>query len=219
MVRFVVVDCEQRSEAWLNARLGKLTGTGANDMLAKPRVPGEGLRRKLLVRLSLERITGIPGESKFQSQSMQNGVAREADAFFAYERHTGCLMERTGFLSLVGQWAGCSLDGHVGDFEGLVSIKCPEQHTHLDTLRSQSIPLDYMRQIIHEQWITGAAWTDYVSYHPDFPERLQLRVIRVPRNEQAIEEYEQAALAFLRDVSIEEEAIRTMAHGFAGAVA
>lgn len=219
MARFVVIDCEQRSQEWMNARLGKLTGTGANDMLAKPRVPGEGLRRNLLVRLALERITCVAGESKFQTEAMKNGVAREADAFFAYERVKGVLMERTGFLSLVGQWAGCSLDGHVGDFEGLVSIKCPEQPTHLDTLRTEKIPLTYMRQIIHEQWIAGAQWTDYVSYHPEFPERLQLHTIRVPRNEQTIEEYEQAALAFLREVSIEEEAIRTMAHGFAGAVA
>ncbi len=75
-----------------------------------------------------------------------------------------------------------------------------------------------MRQILHEQFITGALWTDFVSYHPDFPERLQLCIVRVLRDEKAMAQHEAELRKFLAEVQTEYDALKTMAEGFAVAV-
>lgn len=221
---FEIVTVEQRSEAWFAARLGRVTGSTANAVLSKGRSAGtESVQRvNLRTRLALERITGRSLENDFQTPAMTQGIEREAEALAAYEAATGQLIETTGFLKHVELMAGCSLDAHVGDFEGLVSIKCPIPATHLETLRKRdaalrngtqmadTIPADYSRQILHEQWVTGAAWTDYVSFNPDFPGALRLCVIRVERDAKLLDAYELALRLFLTEVEREQAEIQKM---------
>jgi len=47
---------------------------------------------------------------------------------------------------------------------------------------------------------TGRQWCDFVSFHPDFPEELQLLIIRHKRDDQAIKELEEAVQIFLDDL-------------------
>jgi len=211
MRAFSVVDCEQRSESWFAARIGKVTGTMADAVLAQGRTKGSESvqRKKLRYRLALERITGKSFEKDFQTDAMSNGIAREPIALAFYEAQKGVLFERAGFCAHTTLPVGCSVDAYYGDFEGLVSIKCPEWHTHADTLRGKTIETGYLRQIVHEQLVTGAGWTDFVSFHPDFPEPLQLAVIRVDRNPQAISQYQDELLKFLAEVAMEEAAFKT----------
>lgn len=211
MKTFEIVTVDQRSPEWFAARIGRVTGSSANDMLAKEREVGKGMRSKLRVRLALERITGRPLENDFHSKAMEQGIEREADALAAYEAQTGQLIETTGFLKHTELMAGCSLDAHVGDFHGLVSMKCPIPTTHIETLRKRAIPADYLRQIQHEQWVTGAAWTDYVSYNPDFPGSLKLCIIRVERDDAALQAYELALRLFLTEVEAEQAEIEKLA--------
>lgn len=209
-MRFAVIDAPQRSDAWFRVRAGKLTGSRACDMLAtiKSGAPSAS-RKNLLAQLVLERITGKPQESSFTSDAMRDGIEREADALALYEAVCGQVVQRSGFIVLNGQQAGCSLDGHVGDYDGIVEGKAPIAATHLEYLKSGKVPEDYMRQIIHNLWVTGAQWCDWLSYHPDFPESLQVKVVRIDRDEKAIAEYEKKALAFLAEVDAEEAALRT----------
>jgi hypothetical protein len=107
--------------------------------------------------------------------------------------------------------AGCSPDGIVGDLDGLVEAKCPLAATHLEYLRTGVVPDEYMKQIIHQLWITGAQWCDWISYNPDFPDPLQLKLVRVPRDEAAIASYELAARLFLDEVQAEVESVDKLA--------
>lgn len=190
-------------------------------MLAKGRKAGEESvqRRNLRLRLALERLTGRSLEKDFQSAAMAQGVEREADAFSAYESQTGALLDRTGFLSHTELNAGCSLDAHMGDFDWLVSIKCPIPATHWETIQSNTIPLDYVRQCVHEQWITGARGHDFVSFNPDFPDSLQLHIIPFHRVEADVEAYDDQARRFLLEVDRELQAIQTRAARLPQAVA
>lgn len=203
MRAFTVLDCPQRSPQWFAARCGRLCGSHANDMLATIAKGEAAGRRKLRAKLVLERLTGKSQERGFQSQAMQDGVEREADAAATYEAVTGRILTFTGYLAHNEHLAGCSLDGHVGDFEGIAEIKCPEPHTHLDYLRSGLVPTDYYRQVLHNLWITGAAWCDWLSYHPDFPTHLQVKLVRIQRDQTAIDDYARKAIAFLAEVSAE----------------
>jgi len=221
MRNFIHVDVPQHLDGgmanpdWLKARLGRVTGSVANDMLSKPKKPGEGLRVNLAVRLALEQRTGKPLGNTFQTQAMKDGNDREPLARFAYEQAQRVLVERTGFLAHTDLMAGASLDGHLGDYEGLISIKCPEAATHWDTVRAGEIELRYQRQMLHEMWLTGALWCDFVSFHPDFDEALQLRVIRVMRDEAAIVQHDADVRQFLTEVQTHVDAMRTMAEGVA----
>ena len=228
MRNFTVLDFPQHLDDgtanpdWVKARLGRITGTGANAMLAKPKVAGEGMRANLSVQLALEMATGQQCGKDFQSEAMEDGLQLEPDGRFAYERKTGQIVMQVGFLSHNTLMAGASIDGYIGDFEGLVSIKCPYAATHWDTVKGgtvKDIKLAYLRQIVHEQWLTGAQWTDFVSYNPTFAEPLQVKVIRVARDDEAIAQHDAAVMAFLAEVDAAYRSMKTMAEGFAGAVA
>jgi hypothetical protein len=126
MRAFAVIDAPQRSPEWFAARLGRLTGSRAADMLATIKSGEAAARRDLRMQLVCERLTGQSQEEPFVNAAMQRGIDCEPLAFAAYEAQTGQVVNRTGFLAHTGYMVGCSLDGHVGDFEGLVECKCPQ---------------------------------------------------------------------------------------------
>jgi len=212
MRNFAVIDAEQRSPEWFAARVGRLTGSVAGDMLAKIQKGEAAGRRNLRLRLVLERLTGKPQESDFVSPAMLTGIEREASAYAAYEALTGDMAQRTGFLAHTEHLAGCSLDGHLGDFQKLVSIKCRQPAAHYDFLKSGTIPASAMAQIRHELWVTGAEAHDYFSWNPDFAPALQSRIVTVTRAQADIPAYEAEALTFLAEVARECEAMATMAN-------
>lgn len=210
MRNFTIIEAEQRSQEWFAARVGRLTGSAAGEMLAKIKSGEAAGRRNLRLRLVLERLTGKPQESDFVSPAMLAGIEREAAAFAAYEALTGEMVQRTGFLAHVEHMAGCSLDGHIGDFERLLSIKCRQPAAHLEFLRTGKVPADAMAQIRHELWVTGADEHVYFSWNPDFPEPLQSRLITVTRLDADTGGYARDALAFLAEVEAECAAVATI---------
>ena len=197
---FTIVDAPQRSPDWAAARLGRLTSSRASDMLAVIKSGEAAGRRNLRTQLALERITGRSQEPTYQSAAMLQGIAREAEAAGQYEALTGTLLRSTGFLSHSSTMAGASLDGHVGDFAGIVELKCPLAATHLEYLTTGQIPGDYRKQIVHQLYVSGARWCDWVSYCPEFPVGLQVKLVRVERNDQEIASYALAAALFLKEV-------------------
>lgn len=208
----IVHDVIQRSPAWRLVRLGRLTSSTADDMLAKGRDNKESAgRRNLRIRLALERVTGRSLDSGFMSAAMERGAEREADACALYEAITGRCLRTVGFVAHETLLTGCSPDGVFNDFEGLVEVKSPLPATHFEYLKTGVIPLNYKRQILHQLWITGAGWCDWLSFNPDFPEPLQTKLVRVERNDDDIALHEQDALRFLSGVDRETSAILTMA--------
>ena len=210
-----ILDCEQRSEAWARARLGRLTASRAVDMLTTIKSGEAAGRRNLRAMLVLERLTNKPQESGYVSAAMQQGTDREPDALLWYEALTGQIVHRTGFITHDDLMAGASLDGHIGDFEGLVEAKSPIPATHLEYLRTGTVPGDYLAQITHQLWITGAQWCDFLSFDDRFPEDMQTFLVRVKREDVDIAAYEAKALAFLAEVETEVNAIKTMTKGVA----
>jgi hypothetical protein len=206
---FRVIDAPQRSPEWFAARLGRLTGSVAGDMLARTKSGWSASRRNLMLRLVLERLTNKSAESDFVSAAMQTGIDREPLAVAAYEAITGDVLSHCGFVQHTVVMAGASPDGYVGDFAKVVSIKCRQPAAHLEFIRSGVIPPDALAQIRHELWITGAAAADYFCWNPDFPVRLESRIKTVTRAEADIPEYEQEAMLFLAEVQNEYEALRT----------
>lgn len=212
MSGFTIIDCEQKSEAWYTARAGRLTGTGAVDMLAKTQSGAvSASRRNLRAKLVLERVTGRTQESDFMSKDMQRGVELESEAFGEFEALTGAILHRSGFLSM-GEDFGCSLDAYLGDFEELVSIKCPNDANHMAyVLGGKKIPKDYLDQCRHELWITGAKRHHFMSYNPNFPEKLRTFYVTMERETFDIDGYAQEANRFMAEVREETEKLLRIA--------
>lgn len=204
---FTILNCEQRSTEWHAARLGRVTGSCANDLLATVKTGEAAARRNLRVRLVLERITGRSGENDFVSSDMQHGIDTEQVAAAMYQALTGRLISRVGFLQHRSLMAGCSPDGVIGDFEGLVSIKCPKSATHLEALRTERVPTEYLRQLTHELFISGAQWCDYLSFDNRFPPELQTKLIRVDAESLDLDGYGKTLHAFLKEVEDEQAAV------------
>lgn len=215
MSRFVIVECAQRSDEWHKARLGKVCGSKASDMLATHRdgkTPAAS-RGNLLTQLVLERITGRSHESGYQSKYMDQGVEREGDASGYYEALTGRLVFPVGFMRHPTLAAGVSLDGYIGDIEqpeGIAEFKCPIPATHLEYLETGIVPSAYMKQIAHALFITGAKWCDWVSYNPDFPEGLRAKLVRVEADKLDLTSYEGLLRIFLKEVDAKEASVRKL---------
>jgi len=207
-VRFVIINADQRSPEWFKARAGRLTGSRAADMLLTIKSGESAARRDYRLQLICERLTGQPQDDLFINAAMQRGIDMEPFARAAYEAKTGNVAVQTGFLSHVTHQAGCSLDGHVDAFAGIVELKCPKSATHLRYLREGVLPKEYVPQVTHNAWIAGADYVDFLSYDDRFPSELQVFYVRVLVKDLDIAGYEQAALAFLAEVDNEVNALR-----------
>jgi hypothetical protein len=207
---FTIITAEQRSPEWFVARLGRLTGSRAKDVLATIKTGEAAARRDLRVQLVCERLTKTVQEDGYCSPEMQRGITCEPLAFAAYEALTGQMAIRTGFLSHNLHMAGCSLDGHIDGFVGILELKCPKSATHLKYLRAGTVPADYLPQITHNLWVTGAAWCDFLSFDDRFPAHLQTSLVRVDAKDLNLAAYEKLALAFLAEVDAEVAAVKEL---------
>ena len=205
MSRPIIIECEQRTPEWFAARAGRLTGSVAADMVARLKSGGEAAsRRDLRLNLAVEKVLGRAIESDgFTSKEMQRGIDLEPAAIAAYEAETGNLVRKTGFVIREDFAVGCSLDGDVNDFEGIVEMKCPKSATHVGYLRAQRLPPDYAAQVTHNVWVTGAKWCDFFSFDDRLPEGLQTFRFRVMREQLDLAGYELEVQRFLAEVSVE----------------
>ena len=193
----------QRDQAWAAARVGMLTGSSAADMLAVVKSGEAAARRDLRMRLCCERLTGQCQEDGFVNAAMQRGIDKEPDAFAAYEALTGNLAKPVGFVAHDVLSAGCSPDGQIDGWAGILELKAPKSATHLGYLRAGKVPSTYLPQITHNLWITGAAWCDFLSFDDRFPPALQVFHVRVKRSELDLAAYELTARLFLSEVERE----------------
>jgi hypothetical protein len=214
-VSYTVIDCEQRSDAWMAARAGRLTGSCAADAMQVIKSGAFSASRKhLRMRLALERITGRAQERKFTTDAVQHGIDKEPVALGCYEARAGEILTQIGFLSHNEIMAGCSLDAAIMERRkilGIVEGKAPESATHMEYLKPPHIiPADYRWQCLHNVWVSGAEWCDFISFDDRFPTDLQYLCVRFQPDEKEIRAYEIAALRFLAEVDEEVDAVNKL---------
>jgi len=179
-------------------------------MVATIRKGESAARRNLRVRLVLERLTNRSLENDYVSRDMERGIALEAIARARYEAETGALVREVGFCAHHELAAGCSPDGVIGDWQGVIEAKCPKPAIHLDYIRSKMIPPEYLPQCRHVCWVTGAPWCDFVSYNADFPPALQLLITRLTMTDAERNGWELQVRIFLRECEEEFQQIQQL---------
>jgi putative phage-type endonuclease len=189
---------EQRTDDWFAARLGKVTASRVADVIAKTKTGYGASRANYMADLVVERLTGQKASS-FSNAAMEWGTEQEPNAKAAYAAKTGILVEDVGFIDHpTVAMSGASPDGLAED--GLVEIKCPNTATHLEYIFDGKPPQKYVTQMQWQMACAGKPWCDFVSYDPRLPERLQLLVVRVPRDDDYIKMLEQEVTTFLQEL-------------------
>jgi len=202
-----LLEITQGSDAWHQARLGKVTASRIADIIATTKSGYSASRANYEAQLICEILTGKPAES-FTNAAMAWGTETEPLARAQYELKTGNMVNQIGFVVHPKiEQAGASPDGLV-DNDGLIEIKCPNTSTHLDTLLSQKVPLKYITQMTWQMLCTGRKWCDFVSYDPRLPDNLQLFIQRIELDEEYGKKLESEVKEFLEEVNEKVEKLR-----------
>lgn len=155
----------QASPEWYWARLGIPTASQFSRILtAKTRKLAAGSETYMHELLS-EWLTGVPFNSDLGG-FVERGTMLEPEAVAWYEWTQGVSTRQVGFCLRDDRKVGCSPDRLVGDDGGL-EIKCPAAKGHVANMLNMTE--DHYAQVQGCMWITGRAWWDLVSYHPEIP--------------------------------------------------
>lgn len=201
---------EQRSDAWFMERCGRVTASRMADLMAKTRNGYGASRANYMAEIISERLTGVPVNG-YCNAAMQWGIDVEPQARAAYAfRHDVEVIE-VGFVPHPHiLMAGASPDGEIGEL-GLVELKCATTATHIDVLLSGSVPDKYIKQVQFQMACTNREWCDVAFFDPRLPERMQLFVKRVSRDDKLIAEMESEVEKFLAEVEEKIEALEKVA--------
>jgi hypothetical protein len=165
-----LLDAPQGSEAWVRARLGKVTASRVGACFTKPRngYSVSKVRESYLADLLAERLTEKPSLPDFAGldEAILWGAKTEAFAREAYTVRTGLQIDKVGFMDHpTVPMSGCSPDGLVGP-NGGVEFKCPNTATHKETVRLGKVPNQHLPQIKWNMACTLRPWWDFVSFDP-----------------------------------------------------
>ncbi len=198
----IVIDCQQGTPEWAQARAGLATASCFDVILSKG-----ATRANLCTDLALERLTGVPLAGSFENNATRQGKEREAEARRAFEVEHGTLVQTVGFIRHDTLAAGASPDGLIGD-EGGLEIKAPMPKAHSQVIRTRKVPSVYVPQVQGNLWITRRRWWRFASYNPDFPPELRLVVIDVYRDQAYIDRLAAEVEVFLGEVEAEFHGLR-----------
>jgi hypothetical protein len=188
-----IIDVEQGSPEWHQARLGIPTASKFSTVMASGKGGGESItRRKYMLQLAGERITGQPMES-YQNEAMERGNEQEPMALAQYEFDTDTTVQRVGFIRC-GR-TGCSPDGLIGD-DGMVEFKSAAAHILIDIHLRKRYPPEHTAQCQGNLWIAQRKWIDIVVYCPGIPSYRE----RIARDEKYIDEIAGAVGVFNREL-------------------
>ena len=177
-----IINCEQGTEEWFEARAGIPTASMFSAMMAG----GQGkTRRAYMLKLAGEKITGELAES-FSNAHTDRGHVMEPQARELYQLQTGYDIRDVGFIR-ADYDAGASPDSLVNN-DGLLEIKSKLPHLQLECLLSDKVPASHIKQVQGQILISEREWCDFVSYWPGLP----LFVKRVYRDDELCSEIRSA---------------------------
>jgi putative phage-type endonuclease len=192
----IIWNFEQKSEAWHEARCGRVTGTRFKSLVAGT---GTQTYKDLVTNMACEIITRKQEET-YVSADMERGVELEPIARVFYSEITGIDVREMGFISPdddtpYAEWIGISPDGVLPD-KGLLEIKCPKFKTHLEYIEANKLPSEYKYQVQGQLFVTGYDYCDFMSY----ADGMKPFIYRVFPDYELFKEFEQRLDKLILDV-------------------
>lgn len=206
----------QGSPEWHQARCGVLTASlysTAIDVLnsnrdGRKKGDPSGASEDLACTLAIERISGEPYRSLFDTAAMREGRKQEPLAREWYEEAKGVMVQESGLVLTDDRRFGYSTDGFVCKTRGAIEIK-----TLVSALRigmfvqtPELIVADFIDQIDGGMWLCHLEWIDLIVWIPAFfSTKRHANVIRIYRDEQRIERLVERLVTFDRRVTALED--------------
>lgn len=187
-----VIECEQGSPEWFQARLGIVTASEFDTVMAKGKNGPSKTRRTYMLKLIGEILTGQPQEN-YSNGHMERGKAMETEARDYYAFITDLEPKRVGFLK-TGR-VGCSPDSLIGE-DGMHEIKTKLPHLHLEALLADELPPEHKAQCQGGLWVAEREWIDFQSYWPNLPPFIK----RVYRDEDYIKTLAKSVYEFIEEM-------------------
>lgn len=201
----------QQTGEWFNERTGKLTGSRMEAAMSflkakKDEEPKEAAdRRKLKVEILCERMTGniVP---KYVTLDMQWGNEQEPMAKEFITSKTGWAIRDLGFVEHPSiPLCGCSPDGYIEQENALVEIKCPTSQTHVSWLFAAKqdpkwFPPEHIPQMLLQSACFAGLPVWFASFDPRMPEDQKLLLRKFVPTQVQIDDVEEHARRFLREV-------------------
>lgn len=192
-------DLVQGTPEWLAARCGSLGASAIGDVLAKTKTGWGASRANVASRIKIERLTGKPVET-FVNAAMQRGTELEPQARAMYSFSTGHDVAEVGIvLHPTIKGTHCSPDGLIAS-DGMVEIKCCGASRHFEVLTGSAPEDRYVKQCLWQMACTGRQWVDLAYFNPDLPERMQLVIHRIERDDTVLAEMEAEVAKFLAEI-------------------
>ena len=201
------IEIPQGSPEWFAVRCGKITASRLGDIMRKTKWGESTYKAKVRLELAIERITGKSVSSVVMNQAMRDGVDREPDARTLFEAVTGKEVALCGSFdhpTIVNTSA--SPDGLLRGENAVLEIKCPTHATHAKNLMSETMPKNYIYQVMWQIACTESDYAYFASYHPDYPPELRLKWVKVEKDDSVIKSLEEAVRQF--DIEIEDLIIK-----------
>jgi hypothetical protein len=199
----IIRDIAQGSPEWMALRVGKIGGSRISDLLTEGRGGAESLtKRKYKNELIRERLTGRKLDT-YKTPAMQRGIDLEPMARAWYEVKYNTFVDQVAIvLHPFIDGGQCSPDGIVEATNSLIEIKIPNPENHLDNILTGGKQLEqYYDQV---QWqlacMPEKEFCDLVSYDPEMPDHLQGFVKRIYRDDEYINNMQNAVIAFLSEI-------------------
>jgi len=167
-MNYHIVNIEQGTPEWLNARKGKLTASRADEIITPTGKLSAGTR-KLILELARQCILDDPLEFT-GNEATKWGHDHEPIARAMFETETGYAVETVGMLqSLLSPCLACSPDGlfMIGDVIHGLEIKCPRVDTHFQYYDAKELPAKYRPQVHYSMAITGIRTWYFMSFYPN----------------------------------------------------
>jgi hypothetical protein len=200
--RYEIIDVEQGTPEWHEARRGIPTASRFADVLAQ----GEGkMRTKYLRQLAGEIVTEEV-MADYSNERMKDGKEKfEPILRKQYEFDNAIDTTRIGFVRMNPELCrcGCSPDGWIGD-QGMVEFKSAEPHILIEMLETKRFPSEHTAQVQGNLYISKRKWCDLVIGWPKLP----LYVVRVQRDEDFIARLSVGLKAFNKELDALVERLR-----------
>lgn len=205
MPAFEVSTAEQGTEQWFIDRLGYVTASNMEAVMAK----GQGVtRNKYLVKTACEILTGRPTTNSFKSKYMQAGNDNEPKARALYTAVTGNDVRQVGFCFIRSEKLGASLDGEIiQDDDGIMEIKNVIATEQVDLITTGKIKPRYIKQMQTQMYVKRKQWCDFTSVcfgdeeNGYLPDEHKIKIIRVYRDEDIIREIRKETAFFIHDLN------------------
>jgi len=165
----VILELEQGTPEWLQARCGRPTASRFSDIITAAKgdlsKSAKGYIRELIGQTFCPEWSYI-----FKSADMQRGNDLEPEARESFAKATGLTVAQVGFCIRDDGITGCSPDGLItdaaGEYMAGLEIKCPSPKVHIGYVLDGGLPDDYKQQVHGSMAVTGLTEWHFWSFFP-----------------------------------------------------